>query len=65
MTQDPGLGQDPPLASASGSIIPQMIIRTRAQAIRAEHQLVSLFLISVEYGPFSIIRGVVIILACA
>jgi len=44
MTQDPGLGEDPPLASASEPIIPQRITRSRAQAMGAEHQLVSLFL---------------------
>ena len=63
MTQDPGLGQDPQLGNASELIIPQRITRSRAQTMGAEHQLVSLFLISVEYGPFSIIGGVFIILA--
>jgi len=48
MTQDPGLGQDTPLASASEPIIPQRIIKSRAQAMGAEHQLLSLFLISVK-----------------
>ena len=48
MTQDPGLGQDHPLASASEPIIPQRITRSRAHAMGAEHQLVSLFVISVD-----------------
>jgi len=64
MTLDPRLGQDPPLASASEPIIPKRITRSRAQAMKAEHQLVSLFLISLEQGPFSIIGGVFISLAC-
>jgi len=64
MTQDSGLGQDPSLAGVSEPIIHQMITRSRAQAMGAEYQLVSLFLISIEYGSFSIIDGVVIILAC-
>jgi len=61
MTQDPGLGQDPPLTSALEPIIPQRITWSRAQAMKAEHHLLSLFLISV----FSIMRDVFIILACA
>jgi len=48
MTHDLGLGQDPPLANASGPIIPQRITMSRAQAMGVDHQLVSLFLISVE-----------------
>ena len=48
MTQDSGLGQNQPLASASKPVIPQRITRKRAQEMGAEHQLVSLFLISVE-----------------
>jgi len=48
MTPNSRLGQDPPLAGASEPIIPQRITRSRAQAMGAEHQLVSLFLILVE-----------------
>jgi len=48
MTQDSWLGQDQPLASASEPIIHQRITRSRAQVMEAEHQLVFLFLISVE-----------------
>jgi len=48
MTQDSGLGQDPALANASTPSLPQRITRSRAQALGAEYQLVSLFLISVE-----------------
>ena len=48
MTQDPGLGQDHPLASVSEPIIPRRITRSRAHVMEAEHQLVSLFLISVD-----------------
>jgi len=48
MTQDPGIGQDHPLANASTPIIPQRITRRRAHVMGAEHQLVSLFLISVD-----------------
>jgi len=48
MTQDSELGQDPPLVGASKPIIPQRITSSRAQAMGADHQLVSLFLISVE-----------------
>jgi len=40
MTQDLGLGQDPPLASASEPIIPKRITRSRAQALGVEHHLV-------------------------
>jgi len=47
-TQDPGLGQDHPLASASEPIIPQRITRSRAHLMGADHQLVSLFVISVD-----------------
>ena len=47
MTQDPGLGQDSP-AIASAPSLPERITRSRAQALGAEHQLVSLFLILVE-----------------
>jgi len=46
MTQDVRLGQDP-LGNASAPGLPQRITRSRAQALGAEHQLVSLFLISV------------------
>jgi len=45
MTQDLGLSQDPPLASASEAIITSRITKSRAQAMGVEHQLVSLFLI--------------------
>jgi len=48
MTQDPGLGYDHSLASASKLIIPQRITRSRAHVIVAEHRLVSLFVISVD-----------------
>ena len=41
---------------------PQRITRSRSQAMGAEHQLVSLFVISIEYGTFSIIGDVFIIL---
>jgi len=47
-TQDQGLGQDPPQANASEPINPQRITRSRSQVMEVEHQLVSLFLISVE-----------------
>jgi len=47
MKHDSGLGQDQPLANASKLVIPQRITRSRAQAMGVEHQLVSLFLISV------------------
>lgn len=47
MTQDTGLGQDL-LANASVPSLPQRITRSRAQALGDEHQLVSLFVISVE-----------------
>jgi len=47
MTQDLGPGQDSP-AMTSAPIIPQRITRSRAQTLGAEHQLVSLFVISVE-----------------
>jgi len=48
MTQDPGLGHDQSIASASMPIIPQRITRSRAHMIGAEHQLVPLFLILVD-----------------
>jgi len=48
MTHDTRLGQDPNLANASAPSFPQRITRSRAQALGAEHQLVSLFLISIE-----------------
>jgi len=48
MTQDTGLGQDLPLANASAPNLPYRITRSRAQALGAEHQLMSLFLISAE-----------------
>jgi len=48
MTLDSGLGQDSPIANASAPSLPQRIIRSTNQAMGAEHQLVSLFLISVE-----------------
>jgi len=48
MTQDTGLGQDSSLDNASTPNLPQRITRSRAQALRVEHQLVSLFVISVE-----------------
>jgi len=49
MTQDTGLGQDPLLVNASSApSLPQSIMRSTTQAMGAEHQLVSLFLISIE-----------------
>jgi len=60
MTQDPGQGQDQALASALEPIIPQRNTKSRAQAMGAEYQLVSLFLISIEYGSYSTIGGVFI-----
>jgi len=48
MTHDPGLGQDHPLASALQPIIPQRITRSRAHVMGAKHQLVSLFVISID-----------------
>jgi len=48
MIQDPWLGHDHSLASASEPIIPQRITRSRAHIMEAEHQLVSLFLIPVD-----------------
>ena len=54
MPQDTRLGQDSP-ATALAPSLPQRITRSRAHALGAEHQLVSLFLISVE--SFSIKGG--------
>jgi len=48
MTQNPRLCQDYSIASASEPIIPERITRSRAHMIGAKHQLVSLFLISVD-----------------
>jgi len=48
MTQDSRLGKDSPLANASMPSLPQRITRSRAQAMGVLHQLVSLFLISIE-----------------
>jgi len=47
MTQYTRLGQDSP-ATASAPSLPQRITRSIAQALGVEHQLVSLFLISIE-----------------
>jgi len=47
MTQDTRLGQNP-LANALVPSLPQRTTRSRAQALGAEHQLVSLFVILVE-----------------
>jgi len=48
MRHDLGIGQDHPLASTAEPIIPQRITKSRAHVMGPEHQLVSLFVISVN-----------------
>jgi len=57
MPQDTGLGQDSP-ATTSAPSLPQRITRSIEQALGAKHQLLSLFLISIELGVISIIGRV-------